>query len=151
MHLKTILNRVQNFKPFVYGTIRWVEHASAPTIEAELRPRAASAAADRRVGKMRSGCSMSRRSLPESPHCPADRLQWPLRQVNMVGAIHTWWRGSGRVYDPLPKDHRRQCESCAYPARTLRANFLSYCAITPAVCRLACRSAPWHGCRRYRR
>ena len=25
MHLKTILNRVQNFKSFVYGPVRWVE------------------------------------------------------------------------------------------------------------------------------
>ncbi|GAB3317718.1 hypothetical protein [Haliea atlantica] len=40
MHLKTILNRVQNFKSFVYGPVRWVEDASEPTIEAELRPRA---------------------------------------------------------------------------------------------------------------
>ncbi|MCP4343658.1 MAG: ISL3 family transposase, partial [Desulfobulbaceae bacterium] len=40
MQLKTILNRIQNFKSFVYGTIRWVEDAEEPTIEAELRPRA---------------------------------------------------------------------------------------------------------------
>lgn len=40
MHIKTILNRVQNFKSFVYGSARWVEDASEPTIEAELRPRA---------------------------------------------------------------------------------------------------------------
>ena len=40
MHIKTILNRVQNFKSFVYGSVRWVEDASEPTIEAELRPRA---------------------------------------------------------------------------------------------------------------
>lgn len=40
MHLKTILNRVQNFKSFVYNGVRWVEDASEPTIEAELRPRA---------------------------------------------------------------------------------------------------------------
>ena len=40
MHIKTILNRVQNFKSFVYGLVRWVEDASEPTIEAELHPRA---------------------------------------------------------------------------------------------------------------
>lgn len=40
MHIKTILNRVQNFKSFVYGSVRWVEDASEPTIEAELRSRA---------------------------------------------------------------------------------------------------------------
>ena len=40
MQLKTILNRVQKFKSFVYGTICWVEDAKEPTIEAELCPRA---------------------------------------------------------------------------------------------------------------
>jgi transposase len=40
MQLKTILNRVQNFKSFVYGKVRWVDEATEPTIEAELRPRA---------------------------------------------------------------------------------------------------------------
>ncbi len=40
MQLKTILNRVQKFKSFVYGVVRWVEDASEPTIEAELHPRA---------------------------------------------------------------------------------------------------------------
>jgi len=28
MQLKTILNRVQKFKSFVYGAVRWVEDAS---------------------------------------------------------------------------------------------------------------------------
>jgi len=40
MQLKTILNRIQKYKSFVYGTIRWVEDVKEPTIEAELRPRA---------------------------------------------------------------------------------------------------------------
>ena len=40
MHIKIILNRVQKFKSFVYGAVRWVEDASEPTIEEELRPRA---------------------------------------------------------------------------------------------------------------
>jgi len=39
MQLKTILNRVQKFKSFVYGEIRWVENTAEPTIEAELFPR----------------------------------------------------------------------------------------------------------------
>ena len=30
---ETILNRVQNFKSFVYGTIRCVEGTSVPTLE----------------------------------------------------------------------------------------------------------------------
>jgi len=40
MRLKTILNRVQTFKSFVYGSVRWMEDARETTIEAELRPRA---------------------------------------------------------------------------------------------------------------
>ena len=39
MQLKTILKRVQKFKSFVYESVRWVEDAGEPTIEAELRPR----------------------------------------------------------------------------------------------------------------
>ena len=39
MQLKTILNRVQKFKSFVYGEIRWMENTVEPTIEAELFPR----------------------------------------------------------------------------------------------------------------
>jgi transposase len=40
MHIKTILNRVQNYKSFVYGSARWMEESSEPAIEVELRPRA---------------------------------------------------------------------------------------------------------------
>jgi transposase len=39
MQLKTILNRVQKFKSFVYGHIYWVEGAAEPTVEVELHPR----------------------------------------------------------------------------------------------------------------
>lgn len=39
MQLKTILNRVEPFKSFVYGKARWVEEAARPTIEVELVPR----------------------------------------------------------------------------------------------------------------
>jgi transposase len=39
MQLKTILNRVEPFKSFVYGKARWVEDATRPTIEVELLPR----------------------------------------------------------------------------------------------------------------
>lgn len=40
MHIKAILNRVQNFKSFVCGRVCWAEDASEPAIEAELRARA---------------------------------------------------------------------------------------------------------------
>jgi transposase len=39
MQLKTILNRVEPFKSFVYGKARWVEEAWRPTIEVELHAR----------------------------------------------------------------------------------------------------------------
>ena len=39
MQIKTILNRVQKFKSFVYGAVHWVEGASVPTLEVEIQPR----------------------------------------------------------------------------------------------------------------
>lgn len=39
MQIKTILNRVQKFKSFVYGTVRWVEDAAVPALEVDLHPR----------------------------------------------------------------------------------------------------------------
>ena len=39
MQIKTILNRVQKFKSFVYGTVRYVEDASVPTLEVEIKAR----------------------------------------------------------------------------------------------------------------
>ena len=39
MQLKTILNRVEPFKSFVYGNVRWGEAAGRPTIEVELHAR----------------------------------------------------------------------------------------------------------------
>lgn len=39
MQLKTILNRVEPFKSFVYGKARWVEGTGQPTLEVELRDR----------------------------------------------------------------------------------------------------------------
>lgn len=40
MQLKTILNRVQRFKSFVYGSVRWANDAEEPAIEVELHARA---------------------------------------------------------------------------------------------------------------
>ena len=39
MQLKTILNRVEPFKSFVYGKARWVEGAGRPTLEVEVHAR----------------------------------------------------------------------------------------------------------------
>lgn len=40
MQLKTILNRVQKFKSFVYGKVRWSGNADAPELEIEVVERA---------------------------------------------------------------------------------------------------------------
>ena len=40
MQLKTILNRVTNYKSFVVGKVKWVEDSAAPCLEVEMRPRA---------------------------------------------------------------------------------------------------------------
>jgi transposase len=39
MQLKTILNRVECFKSFVYGKVQWVEGEGRLTLEVEVRPR----------------------------------------------------------------------------------------------------------------
>ncbi|MCP4549744.1 MAG: ISL3 family transposase [bacterium] len=40
MQLKTILNRVTNYKSFVVGKVKWAEDSEAPCLEVEMRPRA---------------------------------------------------------------------------------------------------------------
>ena len=40
MQLKTILNRVERNKSFVYGKVQWVEEAPRPTLEVSVRARA---------------------------------------------------------------------------------------------------------------
>ena len=39
MQLKTILNRIEPFKSFVYGEVRWVDHAARPTLEVAIHAR----------------------------------------------------------------------------------------------------------------
>jgi transposase len=39
MQLKTILNRVEPFKSFVYGKVQWVEGEGRPALEVELHAR----------------------------------------------------------------------------------------------------------------
>ena len=55
MQVKTILNRIQKFKSFVYGAIRWVDEAKEPTIEAELLPRTNSCPVCSGCGRRRPG------------------------------------------------------------------------------------------------
>ena len=39
MQLKTILNRVESFKSFVYGKVQWVEGTERPALEVEVLAR----------------------------------------------------------------------------------------------------------------
>lgn len=55
MQLKTILNRVQKFKSFVYGSVRWIEGAKEPTVEVGLQPRRNSRPVCSGCGCRRSG------------------------------------------------------------------------------------------------
>jgi transposase len=55
MQLKTILNRIQRFKSFVYGCVRWVEDATDPTVEVELHSRRNSRPVCCECGRRRPG------------------------------------------------------------------------------------------------
>lgn len=55
MQLKTILNRVQKFKSFVYTAVRWAEGAGKPVLEVEVEPRANSRAVCSVCGRPRPG------------------------------------------------------------------------------------------------
>ena len=61
MQIKTILNRVQKFKSFVYGAVRWVEGAPVPSLEVEIRPRTNSRPLCGGCGRRRPGYD----TLPE--------------------------------------------------------------------------------------
>jgi len=61
MQIKTILNRVQKFKSFVYESVHWVENVPEPTLEVELRPRSNGRAECSGCGRRRPGYD----TLPE--------------------------------------------------------------------------------------
>ena len=60
MQLKTILNRVEYFKSFVYGKARWVDDAEVPTIEVQIEAR-------RNGRPICSGCSQTRPGYDRLP------------------------------------------------------------------------------------
>ncbi len=60
MQLKTILNRVEYFKSFVYGKARWVDDAEVPTIEVQIEAR-------RNGRPICSGCGEVRPSYDRLP------------------------------------------------------------------------------------
>ena len=66
MQLKTILNRVEYFKSFVYGEARWVDDAARPAIEVEIRPR-------KNGRPICSGCGQER---PGYDQLPARRFEF---------------------------------------------------------------------------
>jgi len=66
MQLKTILNHVQKFKSFVYGTVRWVEHAGGPALEVEVVERA----------NGRARCSSCGRAAPGYDRLPVRRFEF---------------------------------------------------------------------------
>jgi transposase len=66
MQIKTILNRVQKFKSFVYGAVRWVEGSTGPALEVDLQPRSNS----------RGVCSGCSRERPGYDRLPARRFEF---------------------------------------------------------------------------
>jgi len=88
MQIKTILNRVQKFKSFVYGTVRWVEPAPVPTLEVQMLPRSNSRPVCSGCGKRRPGY---------------DKL--PVRRFEF---IPIWGNKVFFVYAP----RRVECNSC---------------------------------------
>jgi len=55
MQLKTILNRIQKFKSFVYGNVKWIESYGEPALLIEIHARANSRAICSGCGKRRPG------------------------------------------------------------------------------------------------
>ncbi len=55
MQTKTILNRVHKFKSFVYGSVRWVEGTTVPTLEVEIQARLNARAVCSGCGRKRPG------------------------------------------------------------------------------------------------
>ena len=60
MQLKTILNRVTDYKSFVFGKVTWLEDAAIPTVEVELVPR-------RNGVRICSGCNLVRPGYDTMP------------------------------------------------------------------------------------
>jgi transposase len=72
MQLKSILNRVERYKSFVYGKAQWVEDAARPTIEVRIEPRA----------NGRAICSGCGRPGPGYDRLPERRFEFvPLWQI----------------------------------------------------------------------
>ena len=66
VQLKTILNRVEPFKSFVYGKVTWVEDAPRPTVEVQMHARK----------NGRAVCSGCGRRGPGYDHLPTRRFEF---------------------------------------------------------------------------
>lgn len=88
MQLKTILNRVQKFKSFVYTTVRWIEHAGKTALEVDIEPRSNS----------RGVCSGCEQPRPGYDKLPARRFEF----------VPLWGMKVFFVYAP----RRVDCSSC---------------------------------------
>jgi len=82
MQVKTILNRVQKFKSFVYTTVRWVWSDEAPVLEVEV--------AERANGRPR--CSGCRRPRAGYDRLPRRRFEFvPLWGINKITGVRDHW------------------------------------------------------------
>ena len=97
MQVKTILNRVQKFKSFVYGAVCWVEGASVPTLEVEIQPRLNS----------RPVCSGCRRKRPGYDRLPERRFEF----------IPMWGNKVFFLYEP----RRVECPTCGIRVESRRS------------------------------
>lgn len=88
MQVKTILNRVQKFKSFVYGAVRWVESRAGLALEVELHPRSNS----------RGICSGCSRNRPGYDRLPTRRFEF----------VPLWGMKVFFVYTP----RRLDCPQC---------------------------------------
>lgn len=66
MHIKTILNRVQKYKSFVYGTIKWIDTGGVPELEVDIKARANSQAI----------CSICECKASGYDHLPSRRFEF---------------------------------------------------------------------------
>jgi len=88
MQLKTILNRVEPFKSFVYGKARWVEGETRPTLEVALHARK----------NGRAICAGCGRPGPGYDRLPARRFQFvPLWGMAVFFVYATCTTGSQKA------------------------------------------------------
>ncbi len=111
MQIKTILNRVQKHKSFVYGAVHLVEDAAVPTLEIEIRPRSNSRPICSSCGQKRPAYDRSPERLfefvpmrgnkvffryaPRRVECPdcgirVERLPWASGKHRLTEA-YTWF------------------------------------------------------------